>query len=159
MFLNSVVIFCYGEGGHAAQMNRLAPDVVKNLNLNVISFSDVNIQPSWSSEHYVASEFRGKYSHKQVLTNTGPFKIISTLMNISKKYKVRAVITTGPGIGVLSALYFKVKGAKVIHVETWSRFSSYSFTGKLMYRISDIFYVQNRSLLSLYPKAIYSGLL
>ena len=42
---------------------------------------------------------------------------------------------------------------------TWSRFETQSYAGKVMYRIADRFYIQNKSLLKFYPKAIYSGLL
>ncbi|HAO9336376.1 TPA: polysaccharide biosynthesis protein, partial [Escherichia coli] len=48
-------------------------------------------------------------------------------------------------------------GTKVIYIETWSRFTTYSLSGRIMYRLSNKFYIQNKSLLELYPKAIYSG--
>ncbi|EFD8919357.1 polysaccharide biosynthesis protein, partial [Escherichia coli] len=34
---------------------------------------------------------------------------------------------------------------------------TYSLSGRIMYRLSNKFYIQNKSLLKLYPKAIYSG--
>jgi UDP-N-acetylglucosamine:LPS N-acetylglucosamine transferase len=79
-------------------------------------------------------------------------------MKINQKHSVKAVISTGPGISILTALFFKLfTKAKVIHVETWSRFYSKSLTGRILYRLSDFFFVQNEELLKLYPKAIYRG--
>ncbi|EGR3366127.1 polysaccharide biosynthesis protein [Vibrio parahaemolyticus] len=155
------VVFVYGEGGHAAQMNRLAPKVIKSAKetFKVISMSDVELKPLWSNEHYVTGEARGKYSHMEIFKNNGPLIILKTLSTISKLNKIDTILTTGPGIGVLAALYFKLRGASIIHIETWSRFETKSITGRIMYLIADRFYVQNKSLKALYPKSIYSGVL
>ncbi|MDD2698435.1 MAG: hypothetical protein PHF17_06500 [Arcobacteraceae bacterium] len=71
---------------------------------------------------------------------------------LHKKYDVKAVVSTGPGI---VSLFFKIFGKKIVFVETWSRFETKSMTGK----IADKFYIQNKSLQKHYPKAIYGGLL
>lgn len=161
MSLNKAILFCYGEGGHTAQMNRLAPQVLSNINekYEVVTLSDIKLQPAWSKYHYVTGELRGKYSHKEIFTNMGPMKIINSLFELSGKHKVHFLITTGPGVGVISALFFKFKGCKIIHVETWSRFETASLTGRVMYLLADKFYIQNSSLKKFYPKAIYSGVL
>ncbi|MGL6434179.1 PssD/Cps14F family polysaccharide biosynthesis glycosyltransferase [Aeromonas caviae] len=139
-------------------MNRLLTRLKPMLcGYQLVSLTDVQTMPSWSDEHCITGEFRGKYNHLEFLTNSGPFKIIYHLIGLIKKYKFRAVITTGPGVGIISSIILKFFGSKVIHVETWSRFNTYSFTGRVMYKIADKFYVQNKSLLKLYPKAIYSG--
>ncbi len=155
------ILFVYGEGGHTAQMNRLAPKIIENLKekYEIVTLSDVKTQPAWSSKHYVTGEVRGKYSHKEIFTNSGPIKVISSLFGISKNHKVQVVVTTGPGIGIFAALFFKIRGSKVVHVESWSRFETASLTGKVMYKLADKFYIQNNSLKKLYPKAIYSGVL
>jgi len=46
-----------------------------------------------------------------------------------------------------------------VHVETWSRFETRSWTGRVMYRIADRFYVQNREQKRHYPHSIFGGLL
>lgn len=154
------ILFSYGVGGHNAQMNRLVPKLKPFLNdSTLISLSDNKNKPEWSDVHFITGEMRSKYKHTDIFFNLGPIKILGSLFSIRKKYHIDAVVSTGPGISFLSALFFKVFGAKIVHVETWSRFNTRSFTGKLMYLVSDKFYVQNKSLLKLYPKAIYSGLL
>lgn len=154
------VLFSFGEGGHSAQANRLAKLLLPMLSdFNIISISDVKKQPEWSDFHYVTGEVREKHSHLSLLSNKGPFEVFSTLNTIRSHHNIECVVSTGPGVSLLSAMFFKILGKKVIHVETWSRFHSKSLTGKLMYLVADKFYVQNKSLLEVYPKAIYSGLL
>ncbi|TWX63301.1 hypothetical protein ESZ39_17055 [Colwellia sp. C1TZA3] len=67
------------------------------------------------------------------------------------------MVSTGTGMVIIPALILRLINKKVIHIEDWSRFDSGSYTGKVMYYIADKFYVQNKSLLQKYPKAIYSG--
>ncbi len=73
------------------------------------------------------------------------------------KYNIKIIITTGPGMAIPAALVAKLLRVEIIHIETWSRFSTYSLSGRIMYHLADKFYVQNESLLKLYPEAIYSG--
>ena len=154
------ILFVYGVGGHSSQMQALAPQLTQRLaEFNVISLSDNTKVPTWSHQHVLTGEVRGKHSHWQLLNNLGPFSILTACINIAKHNKVTAVVTTGPGIGVIVGVFFKLLGKKIIHVETNSRFTSRSLTGRMMYHIADQFYIQNKSLQTLYPKAIYGGLL
>ena len=157
-FKNKSILCCFGEGGHAEQMNRFAPFLKEEMpDYIFLSLSDVRKNPSWSDFHYITGELRGKYSYFSIFTNIGPLQIIKSLLDIKKHHNVCSVITTGPGIGLVSAIFFKINRKKIVHIETWSRFKTRSLTGKLMYRIADKFYVQHKSLLAVYPKAIYSG--
>ncbi|EHN71538.1 PssD/Cps14F family polysaccharide biosynthesis glycosyltransferase [Aliivibrio fischeri] len=160
MCSNKSVLFCFGVGGHNAQANRLASLLLNDLSeFDFISISDLENKPKWSDRHYVCGEFREKDSHFQILKNLGPIKILKEIVRIKKENDVKCIISTGPGVSILTALYFKLYGVKVIHIETWSRFKTKSLTGKFMYYLSDRFYIQNESLKDIYPNAIYSGLL
>lgn len=159
MCLNKrAVIFSYGVGGHTEQAERLATILKPELNnFKIITISDNCKQPLWSDVHYLTGEIRKKNSNFEILMNTGPFKILLTLLKIKKEYSVSCVISNGPGISVMTSFFFKIFGAKIIHIETWSRFNTRSLTGFIMHLISDKFYVQNKSLCSKYKNAIYSG--
>tara|TARA_Y100000588_G_scaffold154897_1_gene168938 strand:+ start:11103 stop:11585 length:483 start_codon:yes stop_codon:yes gene_type:complete len=158
MYLNKSVLFIFGTGGHHAQANRLSKILLPELEgVDVVTLSDFNDKPTWSDRHYCCGELRKKNSHSQIFSNFGPITIIMKLIEIKKKNKIIALISTGPGISILGALYLKLFGVKIIHIETWSRFETKSLTGRIMYLLSDRFYVQNRSLQKHYPKSIYSG--
>ncbi|BCV48803.1 hypothetical protein TUM17382_14960 [Shewanella algae] len=93
----SCILFVYGEGGHAAQMNRLAPFIFDKVGDKIfLSLSDSKLHPSWSSKHFVSGEFRSKSRHSDWLFNKGPIEILKSLLEIRKSYKVVAVISTGP---------------------------------------------------------------
>ncbi|GLS89026.1 hypothetical protein GCM10007916_00930 [Psychromonas marina] len=160
MYSNKSVLLCFGEGGHTAQMNRLVSKLIEPLSdFDLVSISDVKKKPEWSARHIVTGELRGKHKHSDILFNNGPFKIVKSLRSAIKNNNFQAMISTGPGIAIIAALLFKVYGIKVVHVETWSRFTTKSLTGRVMYLLADRFYVQHKSLLSIYPKAIYAGVL
>lgn len=154
------VLTCYGRGGHESQMDRLMTNLYPHLskNIEVFSVSDAIKKPCWSDEHFFINELRSKYRRNPFLVLSNVATSLKCLCSIRLRSDVKCVISTGPGISLIAAIFFKVfSGAKIIHLETWSRFYSYSFTGYLMYYISDEFYVQNCELISLYPKAKYSG--
>lgn len=152
------VLFVYGEGGHTAQMARLAPNLLNKLKgFNAITLSDSSKKASWSFSHIVTGEFRNKHKWVGMFTNLGPLSIFIESYRLIQKYNIRVIITTGPGIAISAALAGRILGAKIIHIETWSRFTSSSLSGRIMYLLASKFYVQNESLLQLYPKAIFSG--
>lgn len=156
----NTVVFCYGEGGHCAQANRLARLLIPLLPENrVVTISDVTSKPDWSHEHYEINELRSKHSHLDTITSNSFIKIIKVISKVAKKENIKTVISTGPGMCLIAGTYFKLRGAKVIHIETWSRISTASLTGRFMYRIADKFYVQHESLQKVYPNAIYAGIL
>ncbi|WP_081652368.1 PssD/Cps14F family polysaccharide biosynthesis glycosyltransferase [Cyclobacterium qasimii] len=84
---------------------------------------------------------------------------MSCFFKIKKKYDVLSVISTGPGLAIPFSFLFKRGHSKIVFIETWSRFETQSYAGKVMYRLADKFYIQNKSQVKFYPKAIYSGLL
>ena len=161
--MNSAIIFVYGEGGHKAQMKRLLHLIRQenNENIKYIGICENNSTLEMLDENYSFLPLRNKYSNLRTLI-TAPlalFNYLKILFMLHKKYDVKAVVSTGPGIAIIVSLFFKIFGKKIIFVETWSRFETKSITGKIMYKIADKFYIQNKSLQKHYPKAIYGGLL
>lgn len=160
MSSSKTVVICYGKGGHKEQANRVVSKLNKLEEFNnqgkitLISISDDSIEPEWSEHHEVMAELRDKHTGK--LNN--PIKYLSILRSLKKNYRPDVIINTGPGLSIVCSLYFKFFcSTKVVHIETWSRFQTKSFTGRFMYIISDKFYVQNQELLSKYPNSKYSG--
>jgi len=159
-----VVLLVYGEGGHKAQMKRLYNLMLKanqSKDLLYIGVCENSNTINELYENYTLTPLRDKHNNirtifklpKNILDN------IKLLFSLKKKYNVVSVISTGPGISILISLFFKTLGKKIIFIETWSRFETQSMTGKVMYKIADKFYIQNKSLQKYYPKAIYGGLL
>ena len=51
----------------------------------------------------------------------------------------------------------KIFGSKVIYIETFANIHTKTITGRLIYKVADLFVVQWESMLELYPKATYGG--
>lgn len=73
------------------------------------------------------------------------------------KEKPDAIISTGALITYPICLIGKMFGKKVIYIESFARVDQPSLTGKLLYKIVDIFIVQWKEMLKVYPHAIYGG--
>jgi UDP-N-acetylglucosamine:LPS N-acetylglucosamine transferase len=71
----------------------------------------------------------------------------------------KAIISTGGGMSIATALLGKLLGVKLIYVESGARVTSPSRTGKLLYKYADLFIVQWEPMLKHFPKAVYGGML
>ena len=69
----------------------------------------------------------------------------------------RIVLSTGSGIALATCMLGKLFGSKIIYIESGARVLAASKTGKFMYRYADVFYVQWKPMLKIYPNAIYAG--
>lgn len=67
------------------------------------------------------------------------------------------VVSTGASIAVNFALAAKLLGAKFIFIESLSRSTTLSLSGKLVYPLCDEMYVQWPNLSKQYPKAVFAG--
>jgi len=85
------------------------------------------------------------------------FVLLFKIFKILWKEKPDFIITTGALIGFPTCLLGKLFRAKIIYIESFARINNPSLTGKLVYRISDLFIVQWKDLLKFYPKAVYYG--
>lgn len=67
------------------------------------------------------------------------------------------VISTGALITVPISIMAKIMGKKVVYIESFARINTPSLTGKILYHFADLFIVQWKELLDVYPKAKYFG--
>ena len=67
------------------------------------------------------------------------------------------IITTGAGVVVPLCYIGKLLGARIIYIESFARIDSPSLTGRLLYPIADLFFVQWRALLGKYGRKAQHG--
>lgn len=84
-------------------------------------------------------------------------KLFAQALKILRKEKPEVIITTGALLAFPFCAVGKLRGAKVIYIESFARVHDRSLTGRLVYPFADLFLVQWESLLSVYPKAKYVG--
>jgi beta-1,4-N-acetylglucosaminyltransferase len=151
------IIILAGEGGHFEQARRLYHSLMLSEKNEIIVFTDVlNKNIDEKLKHEVLGALRDKDGFNIIGAFFYFIKACKLTINYCRQYNV-SIISTGPGISLIPSLIVKSLGGKVVHIETWSRFYSKSGAGKLMYLIADKFYIQNKELSSVYPKAIYAG--
>ena len=157
------LLLVYGEGGHRAQMRRFYAKIENDASvrgLRVIGLCEKGDEIGFF-KNYISPPFRDKYSWVRtvVVTPVNLIRAVGRVFSIFLHYKVVGVISTGPGLSILPSIIFKLLGAKIVFIETWSRFETQSLTGRIMYFIADRFYYQNKSLERFYPSGRYGGLL
>ena len=151
-----------GAGGHRYEMQRLLSHLRSKLLINGISV--VHLGESINDELIVDSYPLSDIRHKNSKIKTF-YMAISSLTHcvinsykIGKKYKVSAVLSTGPGLCILPSMLMRfLFGSKVIYIETACMFYNKTLTGLIMNRVADVFVVQNEELLKFYPGSIYLG--
>lgn len=91
---------------------------------------------------------------------TYPFKLLANCF-ISVYYfiKIRPkyIVTTGTHTAGPICYLGKIFGSKIIYIETMANINRKTQTGRLIYPIADLFIVQWKSMLKIYPKAVYGG--
>ncbi|RXF02876.1 MULTISPECIES: PssD/Cps14F family polysaccharide biosynthesis glycosyltransferase [unclassified Pseudoalteromonas] len=156
MSKQKVVILAYGEGGHKKEMSLLFQHLIDS-NLTFISLGPSALHQG--VEHYTLGDVRHKQNRiKSIgMAMYGAMKAIVTTLKVCRQYRVSGIISTGPGIAILPSLLLRLQGKKVVFIETFCRFYTRSFTGKLMSKLSNEFWVQNKEQLRLYKNARYCG--
>ena len=84
-------------------------------------------------------------------------KLFVKAFKLLKSERPDFVITTGALIAFPFCVIAAVKGSKIIYIESFARVNSRSLTGRLIYPFADLFLVQWKPMLELYPKAKYVG--
>lgn len=90
-----------------------------------------------------------------------PLKLMKNLFQsvwVLLKERPSVILTTGAGVVIPFCYLAKLARAKIIYIESFCRVREPSFTGKLLYPIADLFFVQWEDMLEKYgKKAAYEG--
>lgn len=85
-----------------------------------------------------------------------PYNVIKSFA-IFVKFKPDVIVTTGAHTCVAMCYIAKLFRKKVIFIESFANIETKTLSGRLVYPVTDIFIVQWKSMLKLYPKAKYEG--
>lgn len=153
-----VILLVFGKGGHNAQITRyIDNDDINQLPLIALTSAE-NIHEK-IEDKYFCLEARDKFSQLKNLFIFCAYIVVSIIQmfRIIAKYRVVGMISTGPGLAVIPGIMCRLKRAKVIYFESWSRIEKPSLAGRFMYWVSDQFYVQHQSMKAKYPQSKYVG--
>ena len=150
------VLFIASTGGHLNELMQLEP-MFKNYNYNIITEKD-------KSTMSLKKTYGKKVSYLVYGTKDYKFKyIFKFAYNCMKslylyiKIRPKIIITTGTHTAVPICYIGKLFGSKIIFIETFANRTSRTLSGRLIYPIANLFIVQWKEMLDLYPKAVYGG--
>lgn len=154
-----MVLIIAGSGGHLEQARRLKVLIDSNINAKVILLTeDGQSNDANFDKVFSIPELRNKHSWIKTFFGLPNFfkNTLRTLMLIDSE-NVRLVISTGPGIAILPMIYYRLRSIPTVYIETWSKFSSLSLTGRILKYVVKLFIVQNKGLCGTFRKAVYGG--
>ncbi len=155
MTVRKIVIAC-GAGGHLTQMMMLK-EAYEHHNCFIITYDRENTKDLENAYLLPYDQsLSGAYSLKTV---TIVVQLVIGIVKVLARERPDVIISTGGGDIALPTFFFgKLMGAKLIYIETIARVDSPSSLGKLLYWLSDHFFVQSPDLLKCYgDKAQYCG--
>ena len=153
------ILYILGSGGHTAQMIELSKDLKEKINyFYLVQEDDVLSKKKIIYKGKIIKVKRNaKFKELKIFSIFRTIFIFFKAIKIIKKNKIDTIISAGPGISIPFFYAGKLLGKKLIFIESWARVISKSISGKLIYPIADIFFVQWKDNLKNYPKALYRG--
>ena len=150
------VLFISSTGGHLSEMMQLK-DMFSKYDYHIITEkTKSNLKLRDKHPNRVNYLIYGTKSHFL----TYPFKLLANCfisLFLYIKVRPKVIITTGAHTAGPICCIGKIFGSKIVYIETLANLHTKTVTGKLIYKFADLFIVQWKSMLKLYPKAIYSG--
>lgn len=150
------VLFISSTGGHLTELMELK-GMFSSCNYYIVT-------ERTKSNLYLREKYPGRVSYLIFGTKDHLFSyIFKFLFNIFKSiylyFKVHPdyIITTGTHTAGPICCLGKIFGSRIIYVETFANIHTKTITGRLLYPIADLFVVQWKSMLDVYPKAEYGG--
>lgn len=119
-----------------------------------------------TEKNKISLNLKNKYKVEYLMYGSRyyPFKyLFVSIFNLFKsiylffKYKPDLVYTHGAHTAVVMCYLARLFGKKVIFVEVFDRIVSPTLSGRIIYPIASLFFVQHRELLKSYPSAKYIG--
>lgn len=150
------LLFISSTGGHLNELLQL-DEVIKKYDSYLVT-------EKTKSTKSLKKQYKGRVKfliygtkHNKIVY---PFKLLANCF-ISLYYyfliKPDAIVTTGAHTAGPMCCIGKILGSKIIYIETFANINTKTVTGSLIYKFADLFIVQWKEMLKLYPNAIYGG--
>jgi len=144
-----ILLVC-SSGGHLQQMLALEPAWGRYSHVWV-TFDKSDARSLLHGERVVHAYWPTNRSLKNLFRNL--LLAWRTLGNV----RPRVVLSTGAGVAVPFAWLARLRGARVVYVESFTRIEGMSLSGRLIRPIAHRVYVQWPELARAVPKARYAG--
>lgn len=150
------VLFISSTGGHFSELLQLK-SLFDKYDYHIITEKD-------DMTKCYKNEYKDKISYMLYGTRAHIFKyifqlIINCFITLFLFIKIRPkyIVTTGTHTAGPMCVLGKIFRRKIIYIETFANRNTKTATGKLIYKFADLFIVQWKEMLELYPKAVLGG--
>lgn len=153
------VLAILGEGGHTREMLGL-------IELLEAGYNYSYLMPKHDQTSEGKIKIKGPVYRANIPRRKNP-KLLTTLLltlecsiqelAILVQERPKVILSVGAGIAVPISIFGRLAGVKIIHVESATRVHALSLSGKIMYRVAHLFFVQWEPLKRECPRAIYAG--
>lgn len=152
------VLFISSTGGHFNELSKLKP-MLKKYDYYIVT-------EKTKSSLYLKDKYPKKVSYLVYGTKDHLLKYIfkfgfNILKSIYLYFKIHPdyIITTGTHTAGPICCLGKIMGSRIVYIETYANITTRTETGNLLYKLGmyDLFIVQWKNMLNLYPKALYWG--
>ena len=153
------VLFISSTGGHLEELTQLKELFDKYDYYIVTERTKSNMSLKKKYPKRVSYLIYGSYTTlgKKIIY---PFKLLlNSFISLFIYIKVRPkyIVSTGAHTAGPMCLIGKIFGSKIIFIETFANSKTKSRTGSIVYKFADLFIVQWKEMLELYPNATYGG--
>ena len=150
------VLFISSTGGHLSELLELSP-LFSKYDYELITEktkSNLKLKEKYKKKlHFLI------YGTKDYIL-TYPFKLLANcFISLFLYLKIRPdyIVTTGAHTAGPMCCIGKILSSKIIYIESYANIKTKTVTGRLVYFFADLFLVQWKDMLKLYPKATYAG--
>ena len=145
------ICFTASSGGHTEELSQLK-ELIKESDFVITEKSDFMVV-DWCEKVYFVSQI----NRKEILFIPKFLILFIKSLCIFIKEKPDCIISTGALATVPVCIWAKLMRKKIIYIESFARVDEGSLTGKIMYKIADLFIVQWEDMLKVFPDATYGG--
>lgn len=150
------VMFISSMGGHLTELMQLK-SIFKDYDYKIVTEdhkSTMGLKSRYKSKiDYLKA---GNKDHLLKYIFIIPYNIVKSI-KLFLSFRPDVVVTTGAHTAVSMCYIAKIFRKKVIYIESFANIETKTLSGRLVYPIANIFIVQWKQMLKLYPKAVYEG--
>ncbi len=151
------VMFISSTGGHLGELLQLQ-DLFPKYDYSLVTEKTKSTKSFVKKYNNVSFLVFGTKDHKF----SYPFKLLYNCFKsffLYLKYHPDYIVTTGAHTAGPMCCIGRIFGSKVIYIETFANICTKTITGSLFskFHIANLFIVQWKPMLKLYPKAAYGG--
>lgn len=144
------ICFPTSSGGHLTQL-RCLKSWWSGHDRFWVTFDKEDANSALENERVYYCFFPTNRNIPNLLRNT------ALAFRVLKKERPDVIVSTGAAIAVPFFFIGKIMGTKNVYIEVFDRIDKPTLTGKLVYRVSDLFIVQWPEQQSVYPGSINLG--